>query len=175
MTLKPCRECGAPVSTSAKTCPSCGIGKPVKTGGIARWVLVGFGALVVAVAVNSPSTSTTSPSTAHDSAGVSKVKTSSDTVPGITRVGKERAARMWRDIPTTPGMQRWSCSDRTCEVMFDPAMWAQMPYDLKRNVVAMLGIAFAYGRHARYMELHDMMTNRRLARYHTELDDVDID
>lgn len=31
MPLKPCRECGQEVSTSAKTCPSCGVDHPAKT------------------------------------------------------------------------------------------------------------------------------------------------
>src|SRR5947209_692838 len=54
--LKPCRACGKPVSASAKTCPACGISKPVKTGGTLRWVLLGLGLAVVLVAINGPST-----------------------------------------------------------------------------------------------------------------------
>jgi len=30
MALKPCRECGAEVSTSAKSCPSCGVSSPAR-------------------------------------------------------------------------------------------------------------------------------------------------
>ncbi|MGZ4982197.1 MAG: hypothetical protein ACXWAB_12210 [Methylobacter sp.] len=30
--LKPCRECGHLVSQSARTCPNCGVSKPVKNG-----------------------------------------------------------------------------------------------------------------------------------------------
>jgi hypothetical protein len=31
MALKPCRECGAQVSTAAETCPHCGVKRPVKS------------------------------------------------------------------------------------------------------------------------------------------------
>ena len=31
MALKPCRECGQEVSDQAKTCPKCGVGRPVAT------------------------------------------------------------------------------------------------------------------------------------------------
>jgi hypothetical protein len=46
MALKPCRECGAPVSTSAKRCPHCGVPLP-----IAGTVSTGVGCLVVGVVV----------------------------------------------------------------------------------------------------------------------------
>ena len=44
MALKPCRECGAQVSTEAKTCPHCGVGNPtakppMRTTG-AGWLIV---------------------------------------------------------------------------------------------------------------------------------------
>jgi hypothetical protein len=59
--------------------------------------------------------------------------------------------------------------------MFDPSLWTRMPYDQKRDFVAMMGIAFAYGEHAKWTEIHDLLTNKRLGRYSTRLDDVDID
>ena len=175
MALKPCRECGTPVAVTAKTCPKCGVARPVKPAHLGAWLAIGILVVgIVGVAINTDTNTSIATPQGQPTAGAKSVPPR-DSTPGITRVGQRRAAQDWRDVPTTPGMQRWSCSDRACEVMFDPAMWAQMPYDLKRNVVAMLGIAFAYGRHARFTEIHDMMTNRRLARYHTELDEVDID
>ena len=32
MALKPCRECGKPISTEATTCPHCGVASPTATG-----------------------------------------------------------------------------------------------------------------------------------------------
>lgn len=93
--------------------------------------------------------------------------TQGDKTPGITRVGKARAAKMWKELPTTPGMQRVSCEEGLCTVMFDPSMWSQMTYDLKRDVTAMLGIGLAYGRKT---EIRDMMTNKKLAQYSTGTD-----
>jgi hypothetical protein len=40
MTLKSCRECKAKVSSEAKTCPNCGISKPVKSGTSLIWVIL---------------------------------------------------------------------------------------------------------------------------------------
>jgi hypothetical protein len=46
MALKPCRECGAQVSTAATSCPKCGAGTPKKTS-VLTWVIAGFAAFVV--------------------------------------------------------------------------------------------------------------------------------
>lgn len=43
MALKPCKECKKEISTSAKTCPHCGVSRP---GTSSRDVVVGIGALV---------------------------------------------------------------------------------------------------------------------------------
>ena len=37
MALKPCRECGAQVSTAAGVCPHCGVGSPTVTKSQIRW------------------------------------------------------------------------------------------------------------------------------------------
>jgi RNA polymerase subunit RPABC4/transcription elongation factor Spt4 len=175
MALKPCRECKREVSTDAKACPHCGKANPTGRPHFGAWVAVGILVVVVFEVATNMDVNTNAVTPQGAPRAASKPAAPFDSTPGITRVGQRRAAQMWRDVPTTPGMQRWSCSEADCEVMFDPAMWAQMPYDLKRNVVAMLGIAFAYGRHARFTEIHDMMTNRRLAVYSTRGDNVDID
>ncbi|MGZ4994333.1 MAG: hypothetical protein ACXV79_09250 [Methylobacter sp.] len=46
--LKPCRECGHMVSKRAKTCPNCGVGKPVKNGSSINHIILAliFGWLV---------------------------------------------------------------------------------------------------------------------------------
>jgi hypothetical protein len=46
MALKPCRECGLDVSTSAKTCPHCGVRSPTWKAA-PRWIRWGFVAVVV--------------------------------------------------------------------------------------------------------------------------------
>lgn len=50
MALKPCRECGQPVSTSAKACPSCGVGHPTK-GALSKPLGCGNGCLVLIVVI----------------------------------------------------------------------------------------------------------------------------
>lgn len=51
MAMKKCRECGHKVSSEAKTCPSCGIGKPVRSnaGGIAVVALLALSGIVYAI------------------------------------------------------------------------------------------------------------------------------
>jgi hypothetical protein len=127
---------------------------------------------IASFATNGNSDSTT---VGEPDAAPKKVASSRDSTPGITRVGKQRAAQMWRDVPSTPGMRSRSCAYETCQVMFDPSLWTRMPYDQKRDFVAMMGIAFAYGEHAKWTEIHDLLTNKRLGRYSSRLDDVDID
>src|SRR5688572_2860517 len=115
MALKPCRECGAQVSTSAKTCPHCGVKSPVKKRSVLAW---GVFAIVVALIISSKFENT--------GQGVQYVeRTPTDLRPGITRVGHARAAQMWEKMPTTPGIQRWSCNSDLCEIKFNPVLWAQ--------------------------------------------------
>ena len=40
MALKPCRECGEQVSTEAKTCPHCGVKRPVKQTSVFAWIIL---------------------------------------------------------------------------------------------------------------------------------------
>ena len=42
MALKPCKECGHEVSTSAKTCPHCGVGNPAPKEGVSALRLLAF-------------------------------------------------------------------------------------------------------------------------------------
>lgn len=47
MALAKCRECGAEVSDAAKTCPKCGISKPVKKISLLGKIFLGFFVLIV--------------------------------------------------------------------------------------------------------------------------------
>lgn len=47
MALKPCRECGEPVSTEAKKCPHCGVGSPVLSEPPGKGCAIGCGALMI--------------------------------------------------------------------------------------------------------------------------------
>jgi hypothetical protein len=48
--MRPCRECGKPISTEAKACPNCGANRPTKqpTPGWLK-VLLGFGVLFIVI------------------------------------------------------------------------------------------------------------------------------
>lgn len=41
MAIKPCKECGAPVSDKAESCPMCGAKQPKETSGL-TWICVGM-------------------------------------------------------------------------------------------------------------------------------------
>jgi len=61
MAMAKCRECGAEVSDSAKTCPKCGIAKPVKKTSLAVKLLLGLFALgVLGQVINDGSSPTSS-------------------------------------------------------------------------------------------------------------------
>lgn len=49
MALNPCAECGAQISTTAKTCPQCGAKQPKRGMGFGKLLLIGFAALPVIV------------------------------------------------------------------------------------------------------------------------------
>jgi len=49
MALKACRECGAQVSTSAATCPHCGVGNPAGSPSPQKGKRAGFGCLGIIV------------------------------------------------------------------------------------------------------------------------------
>ena len=72
-------------------------------------------------------------------------------------------------------MKRWSCDGDLCYVMFDPAAWSQMEYDLKRSFTTAMGIALAFGKRARWTEIRDMMTGKEMAQYTTSSDGVKIE
>jgi hypothetical protein len=94
--------------------------------------------------------------------------------PGLTRVGPVRAARIWERLPTSPGVKRVSCGGELCTVRFDPVVWAQLDSERRRDVTTMLGIGLAYGRQARWTEVRDLMTNKKLATYSTRDDKTEI-
>lgn len=50
MAIKPCKECGAPVSDKAESCPMCGAKQPKKTS-VITWVVVGFIVLTILMGV----------------------------------------------------------------------------------------------------------------------------
>lgn len=55
MGLKECRECGVKVSTEAKTCPHCGVNKPVSSNGILKWAILGISTIVIVALVSGTS------------------------------------------------------------------------------------------------------------------------
>jgi hypothetical protein len=69
MALKPCRECGAEVSTDAETCPHCGVRSPVAKGsgkgsGIGRAIVILTILLIIGWAIsttNKPESGSTKP------------------------------------------------------------------------------------------------------------------
>ncbi len=57
MALKKCRECGKEVSSGAKTCPHCGVSRPVKTNSIWSWLLAIVVGVIIYQAIVGPSSS----------------------------------------------------------------------------------------------------------------------
>lgn len=98
-----------------------------------------------------------------------------DTTPGITRVGAAKAAQAWKDLPTLPGVKKWRCDQRLCTVQFDPVLWVQMDYDLKNSLLTMTGIALTHGENARWVEVVDRMTGKKLGGYHAQTDVTSIE
>ena len=70
----------------------------------------------------------------------------------------------------TPGVEKATCQGDDCVVMFDPALWRQADYELKGNITAALGLALAFGKHAKYVEIHDNQTNKTLGSYDVRAD-----
>lgn len=54
MALGNCRECGKEVSTEAKTCPSCGVDKPIKKSSGGKWLIIFFVFAFVIILANKP-------------------------------------------------------------------------------------------------------------------------
>ena len=127
------------MSSSAKVCPRCGFKRRVGQASWLSWTVVGF--LMFAVISSAASrTSSASSSVSEEPKAADQKTPSRDSTPGITRIGAKRAAQMWKDVPTNPGMGRSSCDEAYCEVSFDPSLWVRMTYDQKRDFVAMMGI-----------------------------------
>lgn len=95
--------------------------------------------------------------------------------PGVARMGEATARELWRTLGSTQGIYRRDCADEICTVMMDPAIWRQLPYDLKRDVAAGMGIGAAAAMHARWTYVVDMYSGKRLARYSARLDEVRIE
>jgi hypothetical protein len=139
------------------------------TWGLLAWVVLGA-AVVWGLSVLPPEEAATPPVAPEETRRLPQ-----DLAPGIVRVGRGRAAQLWRDLTLTPGVQRWFCNSDLCTVMFDPVVWAGMELDPKRDLTTDLGIAFAYGKDASWVEVRDLMTNRRLSLYSTQADSAHID
>ncbi len=50
-----------------------------------------------------------------------------------------------------------------------------MDYDLKRNAIAAIGMALAHGENARWTDVVDVMTGKKLGGYHTRTDVTSIE
>ena len=83
MAMAKCRECGTEVSDSAKTCPKCGISRPVKKKSILLKILAGF--FVLAIIGNVISSLTRDSSTkASGSAVVVKLTPKEEAMAAVT-------------------------------------------------------------------------------------------
>lgn len=178
MALKPCKECGKEVSTTAASCPHCGKKNPNGSQSIA-----GVGCLLIILLVvigglmtddtpkPSPSyTAPAAPAPAPPPAAAQPNQPASSTFPGVNRVGDKAARRLWNGLRSTPGFRKLNCASQMCIVQFDPATWNMMEYDLKRDVTAGIGIGTAYGAHSDYTEIRDAYTGKELASYSASSD-----
>jgi hypothetical protein len=197
MALMPCRECGKQVSTEAVTCPNCGVPNPTGTiaGSGARTavatkradpsqsvlrkkhptktllsVLALVVVLYVANTLQEMDKAPSQPAPVAPTAVPAPAPTTSSRFPGIDRVGADRARQLYRDLESTPGLRKWECQETVCWVQFDPALWVQMPYDLKRDAVAGIGIALAAGRSNELTVIRDAYTGIEIASYSATID-----
>jgi len=73
MAMKPCKECGQEVSSSAKKCPHCGA---KLKGGILKKLLIGAGGVIIIIIIASIGTETgNGPSPSPSQTGADKVET----------------------------------------------------------------------------------------------------
>jgi hypothetical protein len=165
MPLITCPDCGTEMSDAAPACPKCArpaIRKTPESSHRTRNGCLAVGALIVVIILIGQA------GDANRAAHPGSVARRD--APGIARVGKIRVENDWKAIDSVPGLHSWACSGENCVVMFDPALWSQMPFDLKRDVTAALGIDLAFGKQANWTELHDMYTNAELSHYNADLD-----
>jgi hypothetical protein len=165
MAITSCRECGKDVSTQAKACPNCGIEKPGRKKpppkGMLFAILAGLVAIVVIGIGFEPDAPPREPRSQQ---------------PGVERVGEAEAARLWQDVTTTSGVHVADCivGGDICTILITPALWNQMPYDLKRDFIAGAGIGAAHAFQARWTSVQDHMTGQELASYSSLHDKVTI-
>jgi hypothetical protein len=95
--------------------------------------------------------------------------------PGVARVGVERAQRIWTELANQPSIYSRHCAFELCSVMIDPAAWWQLPYDLRRDVAAVIGIGAAATEGALWTDIVDMYSGKKLAGYSARDDRVDIE
>ena len=65
MTIKPCKECGAPISDKADKCPNCGIKQKKKTS-VLTWIVLGVIVFTVLIGFFSGSNETTSTNSSNN-------------------------------------------------------------------------------------------------------------
>lgn len=96
------------------------------------------------------------------------------TAPGVQRMGEARAQQVWAGLPTAPGVQGVECDaeEESCTVRFSGALWSGMDHSLRRETAQRFGIGAAHARRARWTEVVDAATGRRLARYTARSDNV---
>jgi hypothetical protein len=165
MAMKPCRECGKEVSTSAKTCPNCGIKAPARKSSARKILLaIGLGLVVITIigVLGEPN-----PATPREPRPER---------PGVQRVGEAEAARVWEDVTTTPGVHVADCRAGVdiCTIRITAALWNQMPYDLKRDFTASAGIGASYTFNSRWTSIQDYHSGQEIASYSTFHDQVTI-
>jgi hypothetical protein len=165
MALQACRECGKEVSTRAKTCPNCGIKAPGRKSPDPKMVLaiaLGLVAITMVGIFGDPSAGTT--------------REARPERPGVERVGEEEAARLWRNVTTTSGVHVADCrvGADICTIRITPALWNQMPYDLKRDFTAGAGIGASHMFQASWTSVQNHMTGQELASYSTRHDNVTV-
>ena len=73
MAIKPCKECGGPVSDKAESCPRCGAKQPKKTS-IFTWVVLVFIIITVLIAMFGGSNESNSNETSSQASGSSNLK-----------------------------------------------------------------------------------------------------
>lgn len=175
MALTNCRECGKNVSTDAASCPNCGTPWPARPAGAApqagaaapapasrsrrtplwKLVVAGFVLLVLGLAI-------------RDAMSASSGAAPAAEVASAPAMSRAEAEDVWKTAQESGLIQKVECGEAAlgdCRLQVVPSLWAQLPYDSKRDIVTGVGQALNTLQGAPHTNFIDAYSGKDLAVY----------